>query len=96
METTTQTKPSYVRAKEQVEKIKSFYTHLGIYLTFCAFFIFLNFKSGGFIWAIFPIVGWGLGVLGHAVDTFKWNPFFGKDWEAKKIREIMEKERQLF
>lgn len=96
METTSQQNNSYNRAKAQVERLKSFYTHLAIYLTFCTFFIFLNFKSGGFIWAIFPIAGWGLGVLGHAAATFDWNPFFGKDWEKQKIKEIMDKERQLF
>jgi hypothetical protein len=83
----------YARAKERVEKLKGFYIHFAIYLFFVPVFIWLNFKSGtSFPWALFPIVGWGFGVLGHASETFNYNPFFGKDWEARKIRELMDKE----
>jgi hypothetical protein len=34
--------------------------------------------------------------MGHATETFGWNPFFGRQWEERKIKEIMEKDRQLF
>jgi len=54
-------------------------------------FIWLNYISGaGFPWAIFPIGGWGFGVLGHAAETFNYNPFFGKDWEERKIKKLMD------
>jgi hypothetical protein len=29
----------------------------------------------------------------HAVGVFNIIPFFGKDWDDKKIKEIMEKEK---
>tara|TARA_R110002051_G_scaffold122437_1_gene195537 strand:- start:21692 stop:21982 length:291 start_codon:yes stop_codon:yes gene_type:complete len=96
METHNSNAERYQKAKQRVEKMKGFYTHLVIYLIFSAFFIFLNFRSGNFPWAIFPIVGWGLGIMGHATATFGWNPFFGRQWEERKIKEIMEKDRQLF
>lgn len=84
----------YAMAKEQVEKIKGFYVHLTIYLIFVPVFIWLNMISNsGFPWAIFPIGGWGFGVMGHAADTFNYNPFFGKDWEERKIKEMMDKDR---
>jgi hypothetical protein len=79
----------YNRAKERVEKLKGFYIHLTIYLIMVPVFIFLNVNSGSFPWAIFPIGGWGWGVIGHAADTFGWNPIFNKSWEAKKIDELM-------
>jgi len=83
----------YEMAKEQVEKLKAFYVHFGIYLVFIPIFIWLNFKSGtDFPWALFPIGGWGFGVAGHAADTFNWNPFFGKGWEDRKIRELMDED----
>tara|TARA_R110002124_G_scaffold5301_1_gene33191 strand:- start:211694 stop:213028 length:1335 start_codon:yes stop_codon:yes gene_type:complete len=81
----------YSYAKEQVEKLKGFYIHLTIYLIFIPVFIWLNYISGaGFPWAIFPIGGWGFGVLGHAAETFNYNPFFGKDWEERKIKKLMD------
>lgn len=78
-------------AKEKVEKLKGFYSHFTIYLIFIPIFICLNYFGGSnFPWAIFPIVGWGFGVAGHASETFGWNPFFGKGWEERKIKEFMD------
>jgi len=87
----------YEKAKERLEKLKGFYIHLTIYCVFVPFFLWLNFKSGtSYPWAIFPIGGWGLGVLGHAAETFNYNPFLGKDWEERKIKEIMDKDSKQF
>ncbi|NNJ82097.1 MAG: 2TM domain-containing protein, partial [Flavobacteriaceae bacterium] len=69
-----------------------FYIHFSIYLIMVPVFIFLNMKSTSFPWALFPIGGWGLGVLGHASEVFAWNPFFGKDWEERKIRKFMDED----
>lgn len=44
-----------------------------------------------FLWAAF---GWGIGIFFHALNTFKWNPFFGKDWEKRKIEELLEKDKE--
>ena len=43
-----------------------------------------------FLWAAF---GWGLGLLIHAIRTYNLNPFFGKQWEERKIKEFLEKEQ---
>lgn len=84
----------YKLAKKQVEKIKGFYIHLAIYLLFIPVLIYLNFISqAGFPWALFPILGWGFGLMGHASETFNYSPFFGKNWEERKIRELMDKDR---
>ena len=94
METQTSyiSEKKYARAKEHVEKLKGFYIHFAIYLMMMPVFIFLNFRSTGFPWAIFPIVGWGFGVAGHAMETFNYNPFLGKDWEEKKMKELMDED----
>ncbi len=86
----------YRRAKEKVEKLKGFYIHLTIYLIFVPFFIFLNVRSTSFPWALFPIGGWGLGVLGHATEVFGWNPFFGKNWEERKLKEFLDEDEPRF
>jgi len=79
----------YQRAQARVAELKEFYNHLAIYLIFVVFFLALNYFTSGFFWAIFPILGWGLGILGHAANTFRWNPFFSKDWEQRKIDEYL-------
>lgn len=83
----------YKMAKKRVENLKGFYIHFGIYLLLLPVFLYLNYISGtNFPWALFPIVGWGIGLAGHAAETFNYNPFFGKNWEERKIRELMDKE----
>lgn len=84
----------YKSAKKQVEKLKAFYLHLGIFLIFIPILIYFNFLSQtGFPWAIFPILGWGFGIMGHASETFEYSPIFGKKWEERKIRNLMNKEK---
>lgn len=82
----------YARAKKKVEELKGFYIHLVIYLLMIPVFIYMNMKSTGFPWAIFPIIGWGAGISSHAMEVFNYNPFLGKNWEERKIRELMDKE----
>ena len=48
-------------------------------------------KQKWFLWAAF---GWGIGLLFHAVKTFRWNPFFTRSWEERKIREFMEEDEK--
>ncbi len=79
----------YLRIKERVKAIKEFYIHFSIYLIMIPFFIWINWISTSFPWAIFPIVGWGIGVAGHAMEAFNYNPILGKNWEKRKIEQFM-------
>ncbi len=84
----------YTQAKKRVQNIKSFYIHFTIYLIMLPIFIYLNFRSDStFPWALFPIFGWGFGILSHASEAFEYNPLFGKGWEERKIRELMDKDK---
>lgn len=93
METTSYQTDNYYKAQKRVEEIKGFYSHLFSFGLINLGLMILNFISGpGYLWFLFPLVGWGAGVAIHAMYTFSWMPFFGADWEEKKIREIIEKE----
>ncbi|WP_394759617.1 2TM domain-containing protein [Flavobacterium sp.] len=82
---------SYVRAKERVEKLKGFYGNLLSYCCVIPILIFVNLNtSSGFQWFWFPMLGWGMGVTFHAFETFG----YGKTWEEKKIREILNKKNK--
>lgn len=80
------------RAKAQVKEIKDFYSHLITYCIMVPIFFVINYYTTSFPWAIFPTVGWGIGILSHAAQTFRWNPFFGRDWEKRKIEELIRKD----
>lgn len=82
----------YEKAKEKVEAIKGFYGNLTAYCLVIPFLMWLNWRTTSFPWVIFPILGWGFGLLMHGMEAYGYNPLFGKRWEEKKIKELMEKE----
>ena len=85
----------YVKAVERVEKLKEFYQNLASYCLVIPFLIFINLKfSPGFYWFWFPLFGWGLGLTFHFLEVNNYNIFLGKNWEERKINELMEKENQ--
>tara|TARA_R110002049_G_scaffold609_3_gene3421 strand:+ start:1733 stop:3094 length:1362 start_codon:yes stop_codon:yes gene_type:complete len=85
----------YVKAVERVEKLKEFYQNLASYCIVIPFLIFINLTfSPGFHWFWFPIFGWGIGLTFHFLEVNNYNIFLGKNWEDKKIKELMEKENK--
>jgi sensor histidine kinase YesM len=82
----------YLRAKEKVEKIKGFYSNLISYLIVLPVLAYINYRTTDFPWVIFPALGWGFGVVVHGMEAYGYNPFMGKSWEERKIREFMNKE----
>ncbi|MFN8326574.1 MAG: 2TM domain-containing protein [Flavobacteriaceae bacterium] len=80
---------SYIRAKERVEKLKGFYGNLISYCVVIPILIFVNLSTSNFQWFWFPMLGWGLGLTFHALETFG----VGKNWEERKIQEILNKDK---
>jgi hypothetical protein len=39
------------------------------------------------------IIIWGVGLVAHGLSVFLPNFILGKNWEEKKIRELMEKDK---
>lgn len=84
----------YFEAKKRVDEIKGFYGNLTAYIIVNAFLIVINLMtSREYLWFFWPLLGWGIGVAFHAMKVFNYLPFFGKDWEDRKIREFMEEEK---
>lgn len=90
MNTTEEIK--YIRAKERVEAIKSFYSNLMAYCIVIPFLAWINYGTTSFLWVIFPAVGWGIGLVGHWFQAYGYNPILGKDWEERKLREFMKED----
>lgn len=94
METNNQEYERYQNAKKRVKEIKGFYANLVTYVLVISFLTFINLKyTPAHLWFYWPMLGWGIGLLFHAFGVFKIVPFFGDDWEEKKIKEFMEKEK---
>ena len=83
----------YIRAKKKVENLKGFYSNLLAYVLVIPFLIFINLKtSPNHLWFWWPMLGWGVGIVFHAFGVFGHNIVLGKDWEEKKIKEMMDKD----
>ncbi len=84
----------YQEAKKRVEEIRGFYIHLITYLLVNAGLVVLNLlTSPEYYWFIWPIIGWGIGLLIHGITVF--GGLWGKAWEERKIGEIMDKDRRV-
>ena len=89
------------RAKKKVDEMKGFYVHLTVYIV-VNLFILVNIylatlRDGGSFWELghfFTAIFWGMGVVFHGSHVFNFNPFFGKNWEEKKIQKYIEKDKK--
>jgi len=87
----------YLAAKKRVKEIKAFYIHATVYVFVNLFIMVQNLRKGvhwtdpNNYWIAFF---WGIGLLAHAISVFMPRFFLGKDWEERKIKELMEKYRK--
>ena len=59
------------RAKKAVRVQMAFYIHLTVYALVNAVLVALNLAtSPGHLWFQWPLLGWGVGVIAHALVTF--------------------------
>lgn len=62
---------NYDLARERVEKKMGFMIHAGIYVVVNAGLIALNLtRSPDHYWFIWPLLGWGIGIVFHAIKVF--------------------------
>lgn len=82
--------PEYRAARCQVRKLRGFYAHLSVYLAVNAGLLIINlFSSPGRLWVVWPLAGWGIGVVIHGASVFLGGRVLGREWEERKIREIL-------
>lgn len=98
-ENTSEERRLYKKAAKRVEEIKSFYIHLVVYiLVNIGILLFrhnfsisdIHFKVSNFA---LPIL-WGIGLFCHWASVFGLSFLWGKNWEEKKIKELIDRERK--
>lgn len=93
METNNSTNTKLENAKKQVKRIKGFYIHAIVYICVNLMIIVSNSilahksfaDADGYMTALF----WGFGLLAHAMSVFAPNFILGRNWEERKIQEIL-------
>ena len=61
----------YEEAKKRVEEKRGFRTHAIVYAVINAFLALIWWLTGGgFPWFVFPLAGWGIGLLFHGLGVY--------------------------
>ena len=76
------------RAVKRLKKRRDFYGHLLVYFLVNTFLvaIWAATDAHGFFWPIFPLVGWGIGVVMNAWDVFR-----NEEFDEHQIRREIER-----
>lgn len=75
-----------------VRDLKGFYSHLIKYIVVILMLFVINFATNpNYIWAFWPMLGWGVGVLFHGLNVFEVFNFLGPNWEKKRIEKRLGK-----
>ena len=76
------------QARKQAKREKEFFAHLASFLVVNTMLIGINlFTSPEYLWFVWCILGWGVGLVSHAVEVFGL-PGLGRDWEEQRIRSL--------
>lgn len=81
-------------AESQVDAQIGFYIHGAIYVLVIAMLVGINYQSGQPWWAQWPALGWGVGVIGHALAVFGRTPRAIAQWRLRRIQQIREQIKQ--
>ena len=80
----------YRKAREKVEEKKGFYVHFIVYILVNIMLVIIWWATGaGFPWFIFPLGGWGIGVLFHFLGVFVFSR--QTSWERREIEKEVER-----
>ncbi|MEQ6122781.1 2TM domain-containing protein [Pseudotenacibaculum sp. MALMAid0570] len=80
----------YLNAKKRIKEIKAFYVHLIVNLVSIPIIVAVNLVfSPGFHWFWFAVVGIALATFFHWLGVFGLNNKRIRQWEDKKIKELM-------
>ena len=84
----------YLEAKKRVAEIRGFYEHLGLYIGVNLVLIVINLLTSPHnLWFYWVTIFWGIFVVWNGVSVWLGHRILSKDWEERKIQEILEREK---
>lgn len=90
---------AYIRAEKRLKELKGFYWHAFWYVAVNVFLIGMIAVNGGdiFHYGTFSTAFfWGIGLGFHALSVFGKNLMFSKNWEERKIKDFMDKDKKTW
>lgn len=91
--------PQEEKIRHQLRSERAFLIHAAFFVVANALLLVINLMTTPQkTWAIWPLLGWGLGLLFHGLRVFsRRSRFLGEDWERRRVEErlkrLAEKER---
>lgn len=76
-------------ARERIAEIKGFYIHALVFVLVVGGLVALNIALGAPYWALWVLIGWGLGLGLHAALVFGSKRNLMSSWERRKLRELI-------
>jgi len=75
-----------VLALQHVRKLKGFYMHLAQYAVVMLVLLTVNLLTRPqHLWVVWPALGWGMGLVFHALRVFDQFSPFGPQWEKAQV-----------
>lgn len=75
---------------ELARKRVEFRRHLVVYFVIISILWMIWFLTGaGYIWPIWPMAGWGIGVIFHYLFEYRSSSFLSEEEEYKKLKKEM-------
>ena len=81
-------------AWRKVKSLRLLYSHLSIFVFGNVVLLLIDVSTPGEVWFYKVLIGWGLLVGLHAAYTYELLPWSSRDWEQRKVRELMDEQRQ--
>jgi len=78
-------------AKRHVSALKGFYSHLIVFAFVMLLLLAVNILTVTPWWVQWVFLGWGTGVIAHALFVFSNMTAFVRDWEARQIKAYLAK-----
>ncbi|CAN0397985.1 unnamed protein product [Phaeothamnion confervicola] len=75
-------------AAAQADAETGFYIHLAVYVLVIALLVGINYREGDGWWAQWPAMGWGIGIIGHALGVFGRVPNFLAQRRLRRIERL--------
>ena len=80
------------KAARQVDALTGFYIHLAVFVLVMVVLLVANMLATPDVWWVqWPFLGWGIGVLVHALVVFRTMPNFIIKWQLRKIKELKDR-----
>lgn len=81
-------------AWRRIRSLRLFYNHLTIFVIVNFILLLIDVSTPGTPWFYQVLLGWGMFVGLHAAHTYELLPWTNRDWEQRRVKELIEERRR--